>query len=194
MSDRSCHTIGDLLVPYCDGELPDREADRVAAHLAECPGCRSELRLLERSLEAAKAVWRESAARAPMPGALPVRPGRRRIAAAACVGAACVAAACIVLLWWTAGDRPFSRRGPGSETARTEVPYGVEEVEAVEVEQMDVEAIIAREARAARLAVSVELLASQPGLDEYRDQAAEYLAETYGVVTFSNAKHNPIHN
>lgn len=116
-----------------------------------------------------------------------------RLAAAAGVGAAC-AAACIVLLWWTAGDRVFSRLGPEGETARSQVPPPVQESDRANVEQIDVEAMIAREARAARLAVSVRLLASQPGLEQYRDQAAEYLAETYGVETLSSANQSSMHN
>ena len=36
-----CENYAALLDPFVDGELPDEEADRVRAHLAECEGCRA---------------------------------------------------------------------------------------------------------------------------------------------------------
>lgn len=56
-----CRSIRDLLVDYADGELAAAESDRVAAHIGQCQACRSELRLLQRSLDLAQEVWRESA-------------------------------------------------------------------------------------------------------------------------------------
>ena len=102
--------------------------------------------------------------------------------------AAACAAACAVLLAATAGYWLLSPHAPRTETAQAdpespaEPVEGDEEVEVeVDLEEIDVEEIIAREARAARLAVAVELLASQPGLEEYHERAGRYLAETYGV-------------
>jgi hypothetical protein len=45
--------------------------------------------------------------------------------------------------------------------------------------QMDVESLIARADRAARLAASAELLSSQPGLEQYRENTDRYLADAY---------------
>jgi anti-sigma factor RsiW len=44
---RFCDTIGALLEPYLDGDLPPEEADRVRSHLACCPACATELALAE---------------------------------------------------------------------------------------------------------------------------------------------------
>jgi len=52
-----------------------------------------------------------------------------------------------------------------------------EERPAVEI---DIEELIAREGRSARLAATVELLTGQPGLERFKDQAERYLVETYG--------------
>ena len=46
-------------------------------------------------------------------------------------------------------------------------------------EDPDVETLIARVGRAARLAASAELLAAQPGLEQYGARADRYLAEVY---------------
>lgn len=36
-----CHEVSRLLVGFGDGELPEQQAETVAAHLSECAGCRS---------------------------------------------------------------------------------------------------------------------------------------------------------
>ena len=46
-------------------------------------------------------------------------------------------------------------------------------------EDADVETLIARVGRAARLGASAELLAAHPGLEPYRAQTDRYLAEVY---------------
>lgn len=171
MIEPSCELMGDLLVAYSDGELPEAQAERVAAHVAQCAGCRSELHWLGRSLDLARQVWEESAAgaRVPVPRRAPLVRGRM----AAALAAACLALSAAVGYWLF----PLAR--PGGETAQNQAPP---EVQKIEANENDVEAIIAREVRRARLAVAVELLASQPGLEEYRDQAEQYLRETYDVV------------
>ena len=65
-------------------------------------------------------------------------------------------------------------------------PTPVEMVDKTELDQEDVETIVAREARAARLSVAVELLAGQPGLERYHQEAERYLVETYGPAVRSS--------
>ena len=65
-------------------------------------------------------------------------------------------------------------------------------VEDTPIEDIDIEAFIARQERSARLAASIELMAAQPGLDKYKDQAERYLAETYGGAESPGpADHSP---
>ncbi len=47
----------------------------------------------------------------------------------------------------------------------------------------DIEALIAREGRSARLAMAARLLADHPGLEQYKQQAERYLLETYRGTT-----------
>lgn len=52
----ACSDLEALLPAYADGSLPAAEADRVAAHLPDCPGCQQqlrELRALSADLDAA---------------------------------------------------------------------------------------------------------------------------------------------
>lgn len=68
MSNKSCQQALEQLTAYADGELPRADAQGIVAHLAECDDCRTELMLLERSLELARDVWQESVAGVAMPG------------------------------------------------------------------------------------------------------------------------------
>jgi predicted anti-sigma-YlaC factor YlaD len=194
MSDTACKSFAELLVAYADGDLSGAEAERVAGHLAECAGCRSELRLLRRSLELARQVWRESAARARRPQSAPIRRLRWRRVAAAC------AAAAVLVLGLAAGYWFFWRPGPAGETARVEPPSpGAGSTVAgptAEEEEAggDLEEMIAREGRAARLAAAVELLATQPGLEAYRAEAEHYLEQTYGPRRSVHPHRAPIPN
>lgn len=61
MNSKPCSIIGELLVDFADGQLSEPLRRSVTDHLAACPDCQAELRLLERSLELAQAVWQESA-------------------------------------------------------------------------------------------------------------------------------------
>ena len=194
MTSKSCNSIIALLTEYADGELPAADARRVADHLADCPDCREELRLLSRSLDLAREVWQESAAGAAAPGTAsakqwhtlaqstasakqwhtPVRgtaSRTRRVYAAACL------ASCVALLLLAAGPWLFSHW-----LSRTEVGIN-DEIEPPGrpqlIQEADVEALIAREVRSARLAAAAELLATQPGLERYRREAERYLAEAY---------------
>jgi len=80
-----------------------------------------------------------------------------------------------------AGPWLFSRRQPRSEVnVPEEIAQSVPEQPA---EEIDIEALIAREGRSARLAAAARLLAAQPGLQEYAQQAQRYLQEAYRGTT-----------
>ncbi|MHC4178718.1 MAG: anti-sigma factor family protein [Planctomycetota bacterium] len=200
MTNKTCNRTAELLVQYADGELPADDARRVAEHLADCPVCRAEVRLLGRSLDLAREVWQESAARAASPStasakqwhtlargtASRTRPDRRRIYAAACL------AACAVLLLLTAGPWLFSRWQPGNEVA---IPGKVDQPPHPQpAEQIDLEALIAREGRSARLLAAAQMLATEPGLEEYKRQAERYLAEAYRGTAAVNGALPPTHS
>ena len=182
MTSKSCESIGELLTAYSDGELTAADARRVADHVAECPDCRAELQLLGRSLELAQEVWRQSAARAPLPRSCPARSPRRRLRAAACVAACLVALVLTTGLWLLCRDDAQREVGPIAEIERMNPP----------LDDFDIEAFIAREGRAARLAAAVQLLATQPELEPYRARAQRYLESTYAGTAPVNGVSTPI--
>jgi hypothetical protein len=97
--------------------------------------------------------------------------------------AACVAV-CAVVLLLAAGPWLFSRRQPRQDVGGPEEV--AQSVPQQPTEEIDIEALIAREGRSARLAAAARLLAAQPGLQEYARQAERYLAETYGGTAAVN--------
>jgi len=199
MRRESCEEISAWLVDFADGELPEHERGRVETHVSHCAACRAELGRLRRSLELAQSVWQEAAAAvaAPCPP-LAARDGSlmslRRVATVA----ACAAAVLVVLgtwlLWRPRGGSEVAsvrQSGPAGGVEKSNggasLPGGEKgsngeaspAVGKARPEDLDVEAIIAREGRAARLAAAIALLATEPSLKEYRERAERYLREAY---------------
>jgi len=200
MKNETCHKIRLLLVDYSDGALPDDETRQIAAHLARCPACRQELRLLEHSLALAREVWNESATSEPLAVSLttnkplavsrgidikPLAVSRRIRRPLALIGsAAAVSAAIILLLFGQSLFSLFKSSGVTPkpiELAKNNSPQNASAGKnyASSSEEIDVMQYIAREERSARLAASVQLLADQPGLEQYKENAERYLKENY---------------
>jgi hypothetical protein len=174
MNKENCRAIKPLLVDYADGALPTAEFERVAAHLADCPRCREEVRLLHRSLELARALWREE----------PTVPRSRHTPCA--ISAEHVssrvlhytgAAVCAALLLLAIGLFFFANREADRLPAPSAGPVQV--ARQPESEEKDLAAMFDREERAARLAMTVQILAGQPGLEKTRADAENYLRRTY---------------
>ncbi|MCC6126322.1 MAG: zf-HC2 domain-containing protein [Pirellulales bacterium] len=194
--NESCKTIRPRLVDYGDGALPAEQSASIAAHLADCADCRAELRLLVESLSFAKELWQEAASPRPtndhasrgarsVPGEGPgVRanqfkklPARQKALA---VGLALCATIAVVAI----GLSLFSPGKPPSTVKKTN-PSPPPKVEVVrsDPQEIDVMEYIAREGRAARLAASMQMLAAEPSLKEYKDSAERYLRENYADTT-----------
>jgi hypothetical protein len=199
MRNESCKTIRPRLVDYADGALPAEQAASIAAHLAGCSACRAELRLLDDSLSLAKEVWleaargQESASPRPtndhasrgarsVPGEGPgVRAGRSlKLPTRQKVAIAGGLAACAVIVLAAIGLSLFSPGKPPSTVKKTN-PSPPPKVEVVrsDPQEIDVMEYIAREGRAARLAASMQMLAAEPSLKEFKDSAERYLRENY---------------
>ncbi len=175
MTNESCNSFADLLIEYADGELPEDDVRRVEDHFAGCPRCQAELRLLRRSLDLARSVWLEAADEAPVPRRRPVR-------VAACLAASVAIIAAATAVWFSLqGDSRLAvERAVGNgQTTAERLPEAVDE-------EVDYEALIAREGRSARLAAAAELLATQPGLEHYNRQARRYLVEAYPGTAAAN--------
>ena len=182
-----CKKIRPLLADYCDGELPPSHAASIAAHLADCASCRVEVRLLEDSLSLAQEVWNENVS--PLPTNLRSVPGegpgvwavgsKSRPKVLLVGGLALCASIVFVAIGFSlfSAGKPSTARKSNSPPLNnvTPVPAVVEEVDAMEY--------IAREGRAARLAASMQMLATEPNLKAYKDNAERYLRENYADTT-----------
>ena len=179
MNNNICQQLSQRLVDYADGELGAAEVVAVESHLADCEKCREELRLLEASLELARAVWNEPTDVSAVVASAKVR----RVPVAIAAGlATCAAALAIAFgLGLFSSDEPRQHAERPSQVPPVE-PGPVDEVPVMPREtedEIDIERLIADEGRAAMLAASLELLATQPSLAEYHEQAERYLTETY---------------
>jgi hypothetical protein len=175
MNSQSCKPLTELLLPYCDGELSADDCRRVETHLAACPDCRREVALLTRSLEVARAIWQQSAAPSPR-HRVPPSPRHRLIPAALAAMAAIALLA--VGTWLVLGpqrDSQVTRQTPVTPSP----PHPVTPSPAAAAEEIDIEELIAREGRKARLQASIAILAASPSLREYKERAERYLAEAY---------------
>ncbi|MGA2059463.1 MAG: zf-HC2 domain-containing protein [Thermoguttaceae bacterium] len=159
MKTDTCGKIRLLLVDYSDGVLSADQTRQVAAHLAQCAACREELRLLEHSLALAREVWNEAATSEPFavcnkPLAVTRRISRRTLV---WIGGAVAACAVLIILLFYRPPQPKA--------------------------EIDVMEYIAREERSARLAASVQFLADQPRLAQYKEDAENYLKQNYAGTT-----------
>jgi hypothetical protein len=190
MNNETCTQIQQLLVDYSDGLLPSEQVQQTDAHLANCSVCREELYFLERSLELAQEVWNESGT---VPSFVPTKMGLslspsisgkkeqtlppRKIAWIAGSLAVC-AAVILISIWQTMFLQSKSANvAPQPKTIAQNNPTQSSTVQPKE--EFDVMEYIAREDRSARLAASVEILAGQPTLHEYKENAERYLRQTY---------------
>lgn len=169
----TCTECLDLLADYADGQVGDRARRPLEAHLADCGDCRAQLAverrlsgLLQCSIAAAPnrhfLIWPTRAARPP------AKVYRWRAATAA----ASFAAAAMLALFWRCWPSPIgqavaSRSATNSTTVVAEQSFA------------DVEAAIEREASAARLAASAEMLGTEPAASEYAIEAMRWVAEAF---------------
>jgi predicted anti-sigma-YlaC factor YlaD len=195
MNSESCDLTKRMLVSYADKELAPADALRVEEHLAECPQCRAELRLLVDSLQLAQSVWEELAA---APGEK-TQAGTRRIGgltnlrwrpAVACAGASVVLAALFLAILYGPWRQNPSLPPPQEQVAiNSDVQRPTVSPPA---DDLDVELYISRASRAAKLAATIEFLAAEPDMKEYRDQTERYLAQNFGDTSLGDRSNQTI--
>jgi anti-sigma factor RsiW len=165
MTSETCDLLANLLVDYADGELSRAQAAEVEQHLARCPVCRARLQRLERSLDLARDVWQDSFV---VP---PSGPSGRKSRLKPVLRTSLAACAAALLL--IAGFSLLPRK-PRAEIEQTALKTIVDPAE-----EIDFQALLAREVQAARLAASANLLASDSTTAPYDREALAYLASAY---------------
>lgn len=185
MNSNLCSDFRELLVDFADGELTAVEHRRVADHLDVCPECHAELRLLERSLELARQAWEQSAPvdteivpRLPAGGRAPSMSPANRLSTRGRGAIAAGVAACVFLVLWA--SIAVLRPQPQPDGQVVDVAVVQQATESPLSTERQIERFISLEVRSARLAVAVDLLASQPGLEDEAARAERYLVEISG--------------
>ncbi len=168
MTQRSCAEVCDQLVDYADGELPNAESAEVAAHVAGCEHCRHQLAALKHSLALAQVIWNDNEADlatvAPQPPLRITRPhaawrSRRRVAAIA---------AAVALL---------ATAGLYHRTVHQNPPATVQPSESPTLRELELQ--IARAGVAMQLLTAADILAEQPGGEEFACERYRYVVASY---------------
>ena len=191
MTDRDCSRFKQQLVDYSDGALSPGDSDRVAEHIAACPECRRALHRLERSLEIARSIWEEYAS-----DTRPVLPTRDRrwrsvrLLSAAVLSVSAVALVSIGVYLWFGGlrGRPAPIAANGDTPTETVEHDLIDNAGDIRPAEHDVVALIARDARRAKLMASAQLLAGEPVLRDYKEKAERYLAEAYSDANSADTR------
>jgi anti-sigma factor RsiW len=169
-----CSHFQDQLFDFVDGHLPQADRWRMESHLAECSSCRSRL-AEERWLSG---LLHGALSQSPLkpvslwPSRIPVRRPRWRRPALA---AAALMALAIGLTFWRTSAVPS-----GEVIATGPMTTGPMAATLFDARQLaDLQAAIEREASAAELAMSAELLAAEPAAGQYATDALRFVAETF---------------
>jgi predicted anti-sigma-YlaC factor YlaD len=174
-----CSHFQDQLFDFVDGHLPQADRWRMESHLAECSSCRSRL-AEERWLSG---LLHGALAQSPLkplslwPSRTAVRRPRWRRPALA---AAALMALAIGLTFWRSSAVPSHEviaTGPIATGLMARGPIATTQSDAQQL--ADLQAAIEREASAAELAMSAELLAAEPAADQYATEALRFVAETF---------------
>lgn len=168
---KTCSHCQTLLVDYADGHLSDIDRRRVDSHLSECAICRSQLageRWLSDQLHEAATGWPIEQLVVWPPQAAAPRSHRLRRRVFVATGLA--ALAIVVFVWRlpSPSNEPIASRSAVERAAASD-----------DRQFADLEAAIEREACAAELAMSAELLAAEPAADRYAAEAMRFVAETF---------------
>jgi len=162
-----CQDISrETLVAYSDGELPTSEAEQIKKHIARCENCRIMLSALQRSLEVTKAIWKNRQAQWPKKPSYkkPIlsRWLIRRLTAVAASILLLISIGVIRRVLFKPTEKSFSNR---SEPA-------IPKIDEIEIE-------VHRAAVAAQMLAVADMLADQPGGEQYAVKRYNYIMKSF---------------
>jgi anti-sigma factor RsiW len=163
----ACEHVTDRLVDFADGELSAAESADFAGHIGRCSHCRERLDALRRSLDFARTVWED--AEEVMTDATPVvradAERERSVVRRWRLVPLAVAAALLIAVGIL--------QSPSRDRAPSPVRTGAA------VTPADIEYEIARAALASQLLAAADLLAAQPGGEDYACERYRYIVAAY---------------
>lgn len=167
MKEYICQDISkETLVAYADGEVPPGEAEQITKHIARCECCKTMLGALQRSLQVTQAIWQNDEAQWPKKHSFkkPIlnRWLVRRIAA--------VAASILLVVGIGVMRRILFRP---SEQIRPIRP----EPMATKIDEIEIQ--VHRAGVAAQMLAVADMLAAQPGGQEYAEKRYNYVINSF---------------
>jgi hypothetical protein len=167
VKEHICQDISyETLVAYADGELSPAEAEQITKHLIRCESCKVMLSALQRSLQVTQVIWQSDEARWPKKHSFK-KPflSRRLLRRLATV------AASILLLFGVGVMRRLLYR-PSEEIFPIRPEPMVVETDDIEIE-------VQRAGVAAQMLAVADMLAAQPGGQEYAEKRYNYVINSF---------------
>jgi hypothetical protein len=162
-----CQDISkETLVAYADGELPPGEAEQITKHIARCENCQTMLSALQRSLQVTQVIWQGDEALWPKKHSF-----KRPISSRWLVRRLAAVAASILLVVGVGVMRRVLYRP--SEQIRPVRP----EPMAAKIDDIEIE--VQRAAVAAQMLAVADMLATQPGGEEYAEKRYTYVINSF---------------
>jgi predicted anti-sigma-YlaC factor YlaD len=167
VKENICQDISyETLVAYADRELQPSEAEQISKHLAHCETCRMMLSALQRSLQVTQVIWQTDEAKWPKKHSFKKpKLSRWLVRRVAAVAASILLVIGVGVMRWVLyrPSEEFHPIGPES------IPAKIDEIE-IEVQ---------RSAAAAQMLAVADMLAEQPGGQEYAEKRYNYVINSY---------------
>jgi hypothetical protein len=162
-----CQNISrEILVAYADGELSASEAQQIRKHIAHCENCRKMLKALQRSLLVTQAIWKSRQAQWPKKSSYkkPIlsRWLVRRLTA--------VAASILVLI--SIGVIRHALYRPTEKSFSIKPESKIQKIDDIEME-------VHRAGLAAQMLAVADMLADQPGAEQYAEKRYTYIINSF---------------
>jgi anti-sigma factor RsiW len=167
VKEHICQDISyETLVAYADGELSPAEAEQIIKHIARCESCKTMSSALQRSLQVTQVIWQNDEARWPKKHSF-----KRLISSRWLVRRLAAVAASILLVFGVGVMRRVLYRP--SEQIRSIRP----EPAAAEIDEIEIEVHLS--AVAAQMLAVADMLAAQPGGQEYAEKRYTYVINSF---------------
>ncbi len=167
MKEYICQDISyETLVAYSDGDLPPSEAEQITKHIAHCESCQTMLSALQRSLQVTQVIWQSDEAKWPKKHSF-----KKPILSKWLVRRLAAIAASILLVVGISVMRRVLYRP--SEQIRPIRP----EPMAAEIDEIEIE--VQRAGVAAQMLAVADMLAAQPGGQEYAEKRYAYVINSF---------------
>lgn len=162
-----CQDISyEILVAYADGELPSNETEHITKHIARCENCQKMLSALQRSLQITQAIWRSDEAKWPQKHSF-----KKTILSRWLVRRLAAIAASILLVCGVGITRRLLYKS-SEETFPIRPESTAAKMDKIEIE-------VQRAGLAAQMLAVADMLAAQPGGEQYAEKRYTYIINSY---------------